>query len=264
MGQLEKYGLYVLCLVIFLILGVTIWGGGDLQQPPRRGNAPAASSELNANPRTAHAGAPSGPLGNTVSPVGERTPPPVASLDSLLERVPPPSTKPPVKVDKEKVDPKTVEPKAIDPGAAAKPPTGSPKPAAETVRPVHKVAAGDTFDSIAREKLGSASLRTEIARLNPKVEPSRMKPGVELQLPTATELAALRKGKDDVKVADASSAKKPSVGDGTYTIEKGDTFASIARKKLGSAKRVNELLDANPNVDPLRLREGTTIRLPKN
>src|SRR5262249_18440166 len=27
MGQLEKYGLYVLCLVIFLILGVAIWGG---------------------------------------------------------------------------------------------------------------------------------------------------------------------------------------------------------------------------------------------
>ena len=26
MGQLEKYGLYVMCLVIFLILGVTLWG----------------------------------------------------------------------------------------------------------------------------------------------------------------------------------------------------------------------------------------------
>ena len=26
MGQLERYGLYVLCLVIFLILGVAIWG----------------------------------------------------------------------------------------------------------------------------------------------------------------------------------------------------------------------------------------------
>ena len=26
MGQLEKYGLYVLCLVIFLILGVAMWG----------------------------------------------------------------------------------------------------------------------------------------------------------------------------------------------------------------------------------------------
>ncbi len=26
MGQLERYGLYVLCLVIFLILGIAIWG----------------------------------------------------------------------------------------------------------------------------------------------------------------------------------------------------------------------------------------------
>ena len=35
MGQLEKYGLYVLCLVIFLILGVTLWGGGDAVTPQR-------------------------------------------------------------------------------------------------------------------------------------------------------------------------------------------------------------------------------------
>ena len=29
MGQLERYGLYVLCLVIFLILGVAMWGDGN-------------------------------------------------------------------------------------------------------------------------------------------------------------------------------------------------------------------------------------------
>ena len=36
MGQLEKYGLYVLCLVIFLILGVTIWGDPAGQPPGQR------------------------------------------------------------------------------------------------------------------------------------------------------------------------------------------------------------------------------------
>src|SRR5262245_54283598 len=54
MGQLEKYGLYVLCLVIFLILGVTIWGGGEVPANPGRttsaaihapGSPPAASPQ---------------------------------------------------------------------------------------------------------------------------------------------------------------------------------------------------------------------------
>ena len=31
MGQLEKYGLYVMCLVIFLILGVSLW---DVREAP--------------------------------------------------------------------------------------------------------------------------------------------------------------------------------------------------------------------------------------
>ena len=34
MGQLERYGLYVLCLVIFLILGVAIWGGDPVAASP--------------------------------------------------------------------------------------------------------------------------------------------------------------------------------------------------------------------------------------
>ena len=38
MGQLEKYGLYVLCLVIFLILAVTIWPG-DVAASPEQRNA---------------------------------------------------------------------------------------------------------------------------------------------------------------------------------------------------------------------------------
>ncbi len=34
MGQLERYGLYVLCLVIFLILGIAIWGDSSGPQIP--------------------------------------------------------------------------------------------------------------------------------------------------------------------------------------------------------------------------------------
>ena len=43
MGQLERYGLYVLCLVIFLILGVAIWGSDPQELNHNRElNDPAA------------------------------------------------------------------------------------------------------------------------------------------------------------------------------------------------------------------------------
>src|SRR5262245_14080211 len=76
MGQLEKYGLYVLCLVIFLILGVTIWGGGDLQASPKRGPS-SSPSNLMADARGTKSAA---------TPVtGEVT----LDLDRLLQPVPP-------------------------------------------------------------------------------------------------------------------------------------------------------------------------------
>ena len=37
MGQLERYGLYVLCLVIFLILGVAVWGEPSARKPRSSG-----------------------------------------------------------------------------------------------------------------------------------------------------------------------------------------------------------------------------------
>ena len=52
MGQLERYGLYVLCIVIFLILGVALWGGDPvLPAPPssaRSGPPPTSNSTVRA------------------------------------------------------------------------------------------------------------------------------------------------------------------------------------------------------------------------
>ncbi len=55
MGQLERYGLYVLCLVIFLILGVAIWGGdpqaaaipsGSLSAELEESSSPVVSNQV--------------------------------------------------------------------------------------------------------------------------------------------------------------------------------------------------------------------------
>lgn len=48
----------------------------------------------------------------------------------------------------------------------------------------------------------------------------------------------------------------------TYTIQAGDTFSSIAQKLYGSERRWVDIAQANPTVDPARLRVGQVIRLP--
>jgi len=270
MGQLEKYGLYVLCLVIFLILGVTIWGGGELPQPPRR-TGPGTSSELNANPRTAANEPTNGGSSSAVRPPNNPAPTPATDVLSLLQPVAPPTE--PRRNESRPVDASIQKPGG-DPAKTAADATKPPaknggeasKPPADAARPTHKIARGETFDSIAREKLGAASLRSEIARLNPRVDPSKMQVGQELVLPTAAEVEALSaKGKKSAPVADRSGSgdKKPSTEPGTYTIAKGDTFELIARRELGSSKRVNELRELNSDIDPTRLRIGMQIRLPK-
>lgn len=264
MGQLEKYGLYVLCLVIFLILGVTIWGGGDLQPQDRRPQA-GAGAELNAN-------GPGGPGSKPAKPAATGT------MGALLD---------PTRSGKEpKTDPKSVPTPAVGNGdpvkAAGSKPDDQPvdpvvtPPIAETVRPTHKVAAGDTFESIAK-KLGSAALRTELQRLNPRVEPTRMRQGVELQLPTKAEIEQfLARGAAPQKVpatsqepvakdatASKGTPKSAAASPTTYTVAKGDTFEGIAVRQLGSKKRLDELLELNPNVRPTGLKVGQKIQLPK-
>ena len=49
----------------------------------------------------------------------------------------------------------------------------------------------------------------------------------------------------------------------TYTIQKDDTLGAIAAKRLGSAAAWREIVQMNPGLDPLRLRAGTAITLPR-
>lgn len=255
MGQLEKYGLYVLCLVIFLILGVTIWGDGGV--PPNRGATPTG---LNASTSTAGA-----PRGNDASPRGPAAAPNLhVLLQPATRPVPPARDAGPVDAGANAGVGGTLNASAGNsPGpVVAKPPVGAEpaaKPPVAVVRPTHKVASGDSFDSIAEAKLGNASLRTEIARLNPGVDPRRLQVGHVLTLPSAADLASSSAPAVDPS-RDAGAARAAGVA---YTIGKGDTFEGIARRQLGDIKRVSELRELNPDVEPTRLRIGQKIRLPK-
>lgn len=66
---------------------------------------------------------------------------------------------------------------------------------------------------------------------------------------------------DEVPVVDESAQPEP-VQQKKYTIQKGDSFAKIARKVLGDEKYTKVLVNANPQCDPLSLSVGDEIVVP--
>lgn len=83
---------------------------------------------------------------------------------------------------------------------------------------VHKIRTGDTFYDIAKHYGIEISM---IEKANPKVRPSRMRPGDNLLIPKIKEVPPFK-----------SKSEKESQQDysGTYTIKSGDTLWNIAKK----------------------------------
>ena len=240
MGQLEKYGLYVLCLVIFLILGVTIWGDPDSSTHQQQ-------SEV--VPMRVNAGGM--PLGDGNDILVTRRSPPTASnsantLQSLLQPASRPRSKPKVQP---KVPPK-VQPK-VEPKSGGNSPMVEPevKPVVVASPRKYTVKNGDMLGHIAQKQLGSTRYVNAIRDLNPVLRNSdKLSIGQVLVLPAS--------GKAKAKVAAGPADFR------TYTISKGDTFEHIAEVELSSPSRCREIQDLNPNVHPHRLIPGKRIKLP--
>ena len=60
----------------------------------------------------------------------------------------------------------------------------------------------------------------------------------------------------------SSTEPKPAGEARTYVIQSGDTFSSIALDHYGDARFYKLIADANPKVDPTRMKLGTTITIP--
>lgn len=65
----------------------------------------------------------------------------------------------------------------------------------------------------------------------------------------------------------AGDSATSATRDGTtirYTIRSGDTLSRIAKDRLGSARRVDDILDLNPGIKPNMIKVGQVILLPKS
>ena len=277
MGQLEKYGLYVLVLLAFLIIGVAIWGkpseasGGPPNNalsapgtPPKSPAANGGGGQPGGNqPANGNTGNPAnGGQGNS----GTGVTPQARDLSKALQQAP------------------AIEPKKDDANkggggggtdsnktaGGSGGPTKAPS-ADEQKRPDYTVKTGESFERIAREQLGHAGMSGEIAKLNAKIEPTKLRAGQVIVLPSKTEVAAWKaarapkKADAEPKVADPKSSKpQPAVATDktTYTVARGDTFEGIARRVLGDPKRARDIQELNPSVTATSMKIGTVLKMP--
>lgn len=61
---------------------------------------------------------------------------------------------------------------------------------------------------------------------------------------------------------DTTTSDSAAPAAGTYVIQPGDNFSRIAGKVYGNKNLYKVIVDANPNVDPARLKPGMTINVP--
>ena len=130
-------------------------------------------------------------------------------------------------------------------------PSPTPNPSPTAAADVYVIQEGDTLLGIA----GQYDLALdELLAANPGLDPQRLRIGQEIRL-TAAE------PEDEPPPAVPSPEAQPRASSQTllYTIESGDTLLAIAGRY---GVTVGEVLEANPGLDPQRMRVGQEIVIP--
>ena len=135
----------------------------------------------------------------------------------------------------------TPTPGFSDPIGAAPAPLGSTTPGG-----THTVAKGETLGDISATHYGTTKHWRKIVEANPGLDPARLKIGQVIQIP-AVEAAA-------------AAAVTPGGAD-SYTVKKGESYYTIAKKMLGSSSRWREIERLN-SIPAEELRAGAVIKLP--
>lgn len=237
MGQLERYGLYVLCVVIFLILGVALWGGDPnpaLAAPP----AVVADAGRDAKPQPEKPPVALEAKPQAKSPMDDEA---VARLRRAFGRDASAPKEAPAADDGDLL----LEPLASEEqGARQAPP--APQPAPE--RREYVIKKDDRLEDIALAFLGDKNAWRDIVKANPGLRPTKMQVGERIVIPA--------------RGAPERSAPQPAASADEYVIKKGDVLESIALAKLGKRSLWRAIADANPGLEPKDLQPGKVIKIP--
>ena len=241
MSDVEKYGLFAVVLVGGLLLLVAVGGGFS--------DAPAAVVD----------GAPVVLDGPTAlrAPDGEARSLDTVRVSPLLPAEQPFTwNEPPLAYPGER---------SADPASGVAVVLERPVvPAAAGVTPpaTYVIRSGDTLGAIARRTLGAESRWEELVKLNPGLDPKRLKIGTTIRL-AGSAPAALNQPAPAPTLATPVASAKPAAGR-THTVKSGDTLGAIAKAYLGSASKADALFEANKDQlkSPDALKLGQVLRIP--
>jgi nucleoid-associated protein YgaU len=176
--------------------------------------------------------------------------------------------------------PAKTEPAPITPAIPPLPPIGgsaelTPPPAPSTgvvEERTYVIKEGDLLATVAKQELGASSRWPEILKLNPGLEPERLRPGMKIKLPgkaadggsAATPPLAMEGSASSSKESVAASGGAGKPGE-KYRVRQGDTLKVISKRVYGTKSRWPEIWVANlARLDsPDDLFAGMELNLPK-
>ncbi|MEW6709577.1 MAG: LysM domain-containing protein [Candidatus Riflebacteria bacterium] len=125
---------------------------------------------------------------------------------------------------------------------------------------IYVIKEGDSLKSIAEKYYGSENKERVIADLNFIENPSSVKVGEEI----IVDVKPLGKSEEIKKAISKDKIGQAFTGNQkTYTIQKGDTIAKIAKQLLGKTSEAGLLIKANPGLNPSNLKIGDVIVIPE-
>ena len=138
----------------------------------------------------------------------------------------------------------------------------------ETGDLVRKVLAGETLRSICRDAYGDSGLANSLAQWNGMANASSLSVGQEISLPSRkllmTQLSRQEQYVESQPQPIQQQAQATQNATGTYTVKSGDTLGEIAQQVMGSARKIDVLIDFNRNrlPNPDRLQVGMQLTYP--
>jgi nucleoid-associated protein YgaU len=123
------------------------------------------------------------------------------------------------------------------------------------------VKDGDTFSKISQAVYGSSKHYAQIERANPNIDPTRLKPGMTINIP-ALEVTKPAAGATGTGAA-AQTAIDPKT---EYKVQPNDNLYTISLRLYGKADRVEKIYEFNKSSigdDSARLKVGMVLKLPE-
>ncbi len=228
MGQLERYGLYVLCLVIFLILGIAIWGDSLGPAIPHDTTGQSLQATSDTGPE------------DVISREQAKRLEEEANLNEVVKIIEGSSES--VRLPLQKVA------RNNKPADATADTSRMPLPVQDATPKVrtHVVKQYETLEEISLHYLGKRHLWRQILALNPDVRPTTLRPGTKLKIPPR-------------QTSKAAAGARPR----TVRVRRGDSPGLISQRLFGTTKYADEIMRLNNIRDPRTLQIGAVLKVPQ-